>query len=70
MADEDIPCYVGRKACGCAVFAQVNDPAKRGDKKYQRYIANSIAKCIRDGLTIETQTVGWVRQNFSKCTHD
>lgn len=67
---ENIPCYVGIKSCGCVVFAQVDDPEMKADKAYQRDIAKAVAKCIREGLTIEKRSVGWVRNNFKGCKCD
>ncbi len=66
-ANTEIPCYVGFCSCGAAVFARVNDPADKGDKALQRDIAKEVARCIRDGLTIETRSVGWVRENLKFC---
>lgn len=54
-------CYVGFKACGCAVAAAVDNPAHRKDT------AKSIAAWVKDGLTVERRTVEWVRENLRPC---
>lgn len=56
-------CYVGIKACGCAVAACVDLPDMKKDT------AKCIAKWTRDGLTIERKTVQWARENLFECTH-
>jgi hypothetical protein len=56
-------CYVGLKACGCAVAAAVDLPDLAKDN------AKCIAKWMRDGLTIERKPVEWVRENLMRCTH-
>ena len=56
-------CYVGLKACGCAVAAAVDRPDLAEDN------AKHVAKWMRDGLTIERKPVEWVRENLMRCTH-
>ena len=64
------PCYIARTAAatkhhpliGTVVFAMVDDGTRPKD------VAKEIAKCIRDGLTVERVPVGWVRQHFGTQT--
>lgn len=65
--DMDVPCYIGRKSCGCVVYAQVDDPDKREDHAYQADLVNGLAEKISDGLAIEKRTVGYARKNFAIC---
>ena len=39
--------YIGKKDCGCVVFACVDEPEYKDDT------AESLAEAIRDGYTIE-----------------
>jgi hypothetical protein len=61
MANEEMPSYIGRKSCGCIVYAIVDDPADAGDKAKRREMGRELEKLLRDGLTIERVTVGFVR---------
>jgi len=54
-------CYVGRKSCGCPVAAVVDNPEHKHDT------ARAIADWIRSGLTIERQSIEWVRANLHTC---
>lgn len=64
MSDENFPCYIARKPdCGCIVMAVVDEP------RHAKDTAKEIAKCIRDGLTIERVTVGYVRTHELGCKH-
>lgn len=56
-------CYVGIKACGCAVAAAVDNPEHFKDT------AKTVAAWIRDGLTVERKPVEWVRENLRSCKH-
>jgi hypothetical protein len=60
---EVVYCYVGKRPCGCLVAAAVDKP------EYTKDTAKSVAKWMRDGLTIERQTVEYVRANFATCPH-
>lgn len=55
---EAMPCYVGRRPCGCVGFAAIDEPAHARDN------AKEVAKVIRAGWTIERQSVKWVRENW------
>ncbi len=69
MSDADTkPCYVGVKPCGCAVAAIV---ISAEDKTIQnaRQMGKEIASWVRDGLTVQTQDVTWVRANLKSCPH-
>jgi hypothetical protein len=64
---ENVPCYVGRRACGCIVSASVDDAtAPWYDAKDQ---AKWVSAQIKEGLTVERTTVGVVRGTFG-CTHE
>lgn len=52
--------YIGRAECGCAVSV-VADWGER------RLVSDSVARMIRDGLTVERVTHDWVREHFG-CT--
>lgn len=56
-------CYVGMKACGCCVAAAVDKP------EWAKETAKTVAKWMRDGLTIERKTVQWSRENLTVCEH-
>jgi hypothetical protein len=60
----DSQCYVGIKSCGCAVAACVDRPELAKDT------AKTIAKWIKDGLTIERKSVEWARANLFACKHE
>ena len=63
MANEEVPAYIGRCKCGAIKFTTVDKP------EYAKENAKEIAKCIRDGLTIERVTVGDVRtMDWGDCT--
>ncbi len=65
MKREEYPAYIGRKTCGCVVFAMVDDP------EHKKETAKEIAKCIRQGLTIERMTVKEVRElEMFGCKHE
>jgi len=69
---EDLtPTYIGRKPCGCVVFAMVDEP--NPTPQYRKDLAKELARCIRQGLEIERVTVEYVRNLSSigcKCgTH-
>lgn len=63
MSDETL-CYVGVKPCGCAVAACVDRP------EFAKDTAKTIARWIRDGLTVERKPVEWARANLFACKHD
>lgn len=60
------PCYIARITAptkrhpfvGTVVFATVDDGTR------PREVAKAVAKCLRDGLTIERVPVWWVRVHF------
>lgn len=54
-------CYIARKSCGCVVVWLLDIPA---DKKNT---AREVAKCIRDGYTVERMTVGAARAGGFGC---
>jgi len=58
---EEPKSYVGRKQCGCLVFAVVDVPGR------EKETAKDVAEAIRDGLTIERVTTEYVRVNFTSC---
>lgn len=64
MSNENEGCYVGVKACGCAVSACVDRP------EYAKDTAKTLAEWVREGLTIERKTVGWARSNLFACKHE
>lgn len=59
----DMPAYIARCRCGCGglVFVVVDDPEHAADT------ANEVAKCIKDGYTVERATVGFVRSQPFGC---
>lgn len=61
--DENHPCYIARCKCGCTgiVVAIVDNP------EHKKEIAKEVASCIKDGLSIERVTVGYVRSNPFGC---
>lgn len=57
------PCYIAIKACGCVVAAAVDHFTSRKET------ARSVASWIRQGHTVERQTVAWVRDHMKRCPH-
>ena len=61
MSDEraadsaNTPCFIGRCKCGGIMFASVDEPQRRKDN------ANEVAKLVRGGFSISTETVGVAR---------
>jgi hypothetical protein len=51
--------FIGRKSCGCVVFAMVDEPEP--SDYYRKELAKELAKAIRQGLTIEKVPVEYVR---------
>ena len=49
------PCYIGRKPCGCIVFAIIDNPDHKHD------VAKELGRCVRAGLAIERVTAEYVR---------
>lgn len=64
MSEDDFA-YIARCRCGCKgiVMAIVDNPV------HKREVAKEIAKCIREGYTIEHVTVGYVRQSKFGCLY-
>lgn len=60
----ELPCYVGKKACGCYVAAVVDH------EEHRAATANEIAGWVKDGLTVERTTVGFAREHVAPCPHD
>ena len=60
---EELMSYIGRKPCGCVVFATIDRP------EYKKDIAREIGKCLRQGLTIERMPVEQARPLITKCHH-
>ncbi len=56
---DSTPTFIGRKPCGCVVFAMVDEP--NPSPEYRKELAKEIARCIRQGLSIEKVTVDYVR---------
>lgn len=56
-------CYVGIKACGCCTAVAVDRP------EFAKDTAKTVAKWMRDGLTVERQTVAWAREHLFTCEH-
>lgn len=53
--------YGARKACGCLVAAVVNEIA------YPEQIADSIARLIRKGYSIEPKTIREIKAELTSC---
>lgn len=54
--------YVGRKACGCAVAAVVDDP------RFAKDTAKAVADFIKSGYAVERHPPGMrVEINYCKC---
>jgi citrate lyase alpha subunit len=51
--------FIGKKPCGCVVFAMVDEPDP--SDYYRKELAKELAKAIRQGLTIEKVPVEYVR---------
>jgi hypothetical protein len=51
--------FIGRKSCGCVVFAMVDEP--NPSDYYRKELAKELAKAIRQGLTIEKVSCEFVR---------
>lgn len=62
-AREEQMCYVGIKPCGCCVAVCVDIPEHKKDT------AKFVARCLKDGLTVERKTVEWSRKNLLMCEH-
>lgn len=56
--NENKPCYIGKKPCGCILAATADEPKRKNET------AKEIAEWIRDGMTIERVTTAYVRENF------
>ena len=63
MTNAEPMAYIGRKTCGCLVFATVDDP------KHRKEVAKDVAEAIAAGLAIDRVTCDYVRKNFSRCEH-
>lgn len=63
MSDKEMtPCYIGRcPKCLRACAATVDMP------EYATHVRRDVAQFMKEGLTIERQTVKWVRDNFESC---
>lgn len=60
----DTPAYIGRKVCGCVVAATVAEPNRVTEW------SKDIREFVRDGLTVEPSTVGFVRHGgLRSCPH-
>ena len=55
--------YIGRRPCGCIVFAIMDNPEHRKD------VARELGKAIREGLTVERVAAEVVRQSTFGCCH-
>ena len=49
-------CYIGREKCGCVTVAIVDNP------EHKKATAKEVAKCIREGMTVELMPVEAVRE--------
>ena len=63
MTENESMAYVGILSCGCCVAVSVDVPYRKKD------IAEFVADCIRDGMTVERQSLTWVSENLRRCTH-
>jgi len=54
--------YIGKKACGCYVFAVVDEPDN------EARTAADVSEAIRSGLTIERMSIKDVREKLNMCT--
>lgn len=64
--------YIGRKACGCVVFAMVETPpypSEEGCTHYKRDLARELGGCIRSGLTVERVSTEEARNLIRSCPH-
>ena len=61
--DENNPAYIARCKCGCGgiIMATIDNPEHKKD------VAKEVAKCIRDGYSVEQVTIGYVRQSKLGC---
>jgi len=57
MANEEVPCYIGRAECGCVLAVTVDDG------ETPKETAKFVAEMIERGHAVERVTVGWVRTN-------
>jgi len=62
MTPNTTPCYVGETACGCFVAAMVQEGRLKDEARF-------VARLIRNGLKVRTETVTWVRENLRFCEH-
>lgn len=56
------PCFIGRCKCGGIMFASVDEPQRRKEN------AKEVAKLVRGGFSISTETVG-VARTGAWCTN-
>ena len=58
MKDKNVPAYVGKKECGCVIAAVVDDGTD------SEAVSRNVAEFVKDGLIVERQTVGYVREHW------